>query len=147
MKKDHQKASKKVTLFFFQTQSLSIDKIIKNKGVLELVNSRYSGYKTSSEEFLYYLCITWPSLIMWFLSYSKNHICYFMQAHLRHKLFHFHLSLWIWEVWKGEKLQKLEYLENKKSFLDETKNIFHSFWRAIVWWKNKNLIKNSRHKL
>ena len=27
----------------------------------------------------------------------------------------------------GEKLQKCEYLESKKSFLDETKNIFHSF--------------------
>ena len=28
---------------------------------------------------------------------------------------------------KGKKLQKFEYLQNKKSFLDETKNIFHSF--------------------
>ena len=26
-----------------------------------------------------------------------------------------------------KKLQKLEYLKNEKSFLDETKNIFHSF--------------------
>ena len=25
------------------------------------------------------------------------------------------------------KIQKLEYLKNEKSFLDETKNIFHSF--------------------
>ena len=46
-----------------------------------------------------------------------------------------------------KKLQKIEYLENKKSFLVEIKNTFHSFWRAIFWWKNKNLIKNSRHKL
>ena len=34
--------------------------------------------------------------------------------------------------WQGEKegttkIQKLEYLENEKSFLDERKNIFHSF--------------------
>ena len=28
--------------------------------------------------------------------------------------------------WKTE-IQKFEYLENEKSFLDETKNIFHSF--------------------
>ena len=28
---------------------------------------------------------------------------------------------------EGKKLQKIEYLENKKSFLDEIKNIFHSF--------------------
>ena len=26
-----------------------------------------------------------------------------------------------------EKIQNCEYLENKKSFLDERKNIFHSF--------------------
>ena len=29
-------------------------------------------------------------------------------------------------------IQKIEYLENEKSFLDEMKNIFHSFWRAII---------------
>ena len=28
---------------------------------------------------------------------------------------------------EGKKLQIFEYLENKKSFLDELKNIFHSF--------------------
>ena len=28
---------------------------------------------------------------------------------------------------EGIKLQKLEYLKNEKSFLDEIKNIFHSF--------------------
>ena len=28
---------------------------------------------------------------------------------------------------EGKKLQKIEYLENEKSFLDEIKNIFHSF--------------------
>ena len=29
-------------------------------------------------------------------------------------------------------IQKSEYLENEKSFLDEIKNIFHSFQRAII---------------
>ena len=47
---------------------------------------------------------------------------------------------------EAKKLQKIEYLENEKSFLDEIKNTFHSFWRATFWWKNKNLIKNSGHK-
>ena len=28
---------------------------------------------------------------------------------------------------EGKKLQKIEYLENEKSFLDEINNIFHSF--------------------
>ena len=46
-----------------------------------------------------------------------------------------------------EKLQKFEYLKNEKSFSDEIKNTFHSYRRAIIWWKNKNLIKNSGHKL
>ena len=40
-----------------------------------------------------------------------------------------------------EKLQKIEYLKNEKSFLDEIENIFHSFWRAIARWKNTKLIK------
>ena len=38
---------------------------------------------------------------------------------------------------EGRKLQKFEYLKNKKSFLDEVKIIFHSFWRTIIWWKDK----------
>ena len=28
---------------------------------------------------------------------------------------------------KREKIQRFEYLENEKSFLDEIKNIFHNF--------------------
>ena len=42
------------------------------------------------------------------------------------------------------KIQEFEYLENEKSFLVEIKNIFHSFSRAIIWRKNKNLIKKQR---
>ena len=30
------------------------------------------------------------------------------------------------------KIQKFEYLENKKSFLDEIKNIFHKYFRATI---------------
>ena len=48
--------------------------------------------------------------------------------------------------WKA-KTQKIEYLENKKSFLDEIKNIFHRFLKGYRLVKNKNLRKNSRHKL
>ena len=90
----------------------------------------------------------WWHIIKWFLSYSKNCICKFMQDKSWHKLFQFHLSFWVWKVWKErEKIQKFEHLENEKSFFDEIKYIFHSFWRAIIWWKIKNLIKNSWHKL
>ena len=45
------------------------------------------------------------------------------------------------------KIQKLEYLENERSFLDEIENIFHIFWKGYHLMKNKNLIKNSRQKL
>ena len=44
---------------------------------------------------------------------------------------------------EGKKLQKLEYLENKKGFLGKIINAFHSFWK----WKNINLIKSSGQKL
>ena len=47
------KGYKKPTLFFFQIQSLLMDQAIKNKRTLELVTSHSSGYKTSSEKFLY----------------------------------------------------------------------------------------------
>ena len=52
-----------------------------------------------------------------------------MQANsLHHKLFHFHFSFGIRKAWKGrKKIQKFEYVENEKSFLDEMKNIFYSF--------------------
>ena len=42
-------------------------------------------------------------------------------------------------------LQKFEYLENEKSFLDEIKNIFQFLKGYMV--KNKNLGKNSGHKI
>ena len=38
-------------------------------------------------------------------------------------------------------IQKFDYLKNEKSFLDVIKSIVHIFWRTIIWWKNKNLIK------
>ena len=37
--------------------------------------------------------------------------------------------------------ETVDYLENEKSFFDKIKSICHSFWRATIWWKNKNLIK------
>ena len=123
------KSLKKV--FFFWTQFLLMDKVIKNKSGLELVPSCSPGHKTSSEKSLCYILSdkVWWCNIKQFLSYSKNYICKFMHvSSWDHKLFHFHFSFWILKVQKGrEKLQNFEYLENKKSFLDEIKNIFHSF--------------------
>ena len=44
-------------------------------------------------------------------------------------------------------IQKFEYLEKENRFLDEMENIFQSYGRAIIWEKNRNLIKNSGQKL
>ena len=30
-------------------------------------------------------------------------------------------------------IQKLEYLEKEKSFLDEIKSIYHNYLRGIIW--------------
>ena len=66
---------------------------------------------------------------MQFLSYSKNYICKFMQAN--YDIINYSTFVCPFESGKcgkeGKKLQKFEYLENEKSFLDEIKNIFHSF--------------------
>ena len=40
---------------------------------------------------------------------------------------------------EGKKLQKLEYLENEKSFSNEIKNIFHDF----LFIKNKKVVDTS----
>ena len=148
------KSLKKVNIyFFFWTQSLLMDKVIQIKKGLELVTSCSLGYKTSTEKFLYLLCIMWQSLMMYYEAVfellQKLHLEIYGSQFMTHKLFHFHLSFWIWNIWrkKTEKFLKIEYVENEKSFLDEIKNIFYSFWRAIIWQKNKILIKNSRHKL
>ena len=50
---------------------------------------------------MYYI----PDQVWWcniksFLSYSKNYICYFMQANSWRKLLYFCLSFWVWKVWK-----------------------------------------------
>ena len=42
-----------------------------------------------------------------------------------------------WEKKGKTEIQKFEYLENEKSFLEELKSIFQKrFWRAMIWWKN-----------
>ena len=139
--------------FFLQTQSLLMKKVVKNKKDLELLTLALQVTKQVHKNlFISYNAIlsdqVWCN-IKQVLSYSKNSICKFMQANSWHrKLFHFHLSFKSEKCRReGKKLQKIEGLEDEKSFLDGTKNIFHSFWRAIIWWKNKNVIKNSRHKL
>ena len=129
-------------------------KTIKSKRVLELVTSPSLGYKQVQKNvFISYIYITWPSLMVLFIwsgflfipKITPSNLCKPMHD------INYSTSIGCFESRKSEKeegkIQKFEYLENEKSFLDDIKNIFHSFWRAIIWWKIKNLIKNSKHKL
>ena len=34
---------------------------------------------------------------------------------------------------RKSEIQKFEYLENEKNFLDEAKNIFHNYLKAIIY--------------
>ena len=53
LKEDYQKTIKSY-FFSFEPSLFSVDKIMKYKRDLELVTSRFSGYKTSSEKSLYW---------------------------------------------------------------------------------------------
>ena len=44
-------------------------------------------------------------------------------------------------------MQKFEYLGDEKSCLDEVKCIFHSFLRAIIWWKKRKVAETSFKKV
>ena len=154
MKEDYQKALKKLISFFLSNPvPFNGQSYLKQKGsrtsdqsLFRLQNVQKKVQKNSFISYILSEQVWWDNMKRFF-SYFKNRICKFMQANSWHlKLCQFRLSFWVWRVWKGRG-KKCEYLQYKKSFLDEIKNIFHSFWRAIIWWKNKKLIKNSGHKL
>ena len=143
MKEDYQRALKKSTLHFLSNPvPFNGQGYQKQNGPGTIDQSLFRLQNKFSISYVLSGQIWWYN-IKRFLSYSKNYICKFMQTNSWHHKFS--ASICPFESGKcgkkGEKLYKLEYLENQKSFLDEIKNIFHSFWMAIIWWKNKNLIK------
>ena len=79
-----------------------------------------------------------PFLILYQSTTFQRHNLFLSQDIKQNVLLSSYLASW-WQGKKGEKtkIQKFEYLENEKSFFDEIKNIFHSFWRTIFWWKIK----------
>ena len=125
-----------------------MDKAVKSKKSQELLTSLSSGYKASSEEFLISCVLSdqvWWCNIKLFLSYSK-----ITSANLCkpiHDIIKYSTSIYPFESGKcgkkGEKIHKSDYLKIKKSFLDEIKSRFHSFWRAIIWPKNSGQALNS----
>ena len=151
--------------FIFLSNPVSFNRhsyqIIKNKRALELVTNCSSGYKTSSQIFLYYvlyiiiliICLiiffislffiiilsdqVWWYNIKWFFSYSKNYTCKFLQVNSWHKLFHFHLSFWfckvgkITQIWISSEWKEL-CRWNKKTFFI----VFEGLWfiKKIKIW-------------
>ena len=133
------KIFKKLPWFFFLwTHFLFMGKAMKNRKGLKLVTNLPSGCKTHLERsFFSYLSprqFSWFNT-NWFLSYSKNYICYFMQANSqRHNYSSFIWNFEFENYGKGEKkIQKLKNLGKEKSYLDEIKRIFHNFWNAFFW--------------
>ena len=135
MKKDYEKALKNVALVLlsnlvpFNRQSYQ-----KQKGS---ETSRSLGYKTTSKIFLYLLYIIWPSLMMQckivFELFQNLHLQIYASQFMNHKLFHFHLSLWIWKVWKGrKKITKSWISRERNKFFNWNKKHFYSFSRAII---------------
>ena len=130
-----------------------MDKVIKNKRGLELVTVALQVTKQVHKNFFISYTLSdqvWWCNIKWFFLVIRK----ITSANLSkpiHDIINYSPSICPFESGKcgkeGEKLQNFEYLKNKKSFLDEIKNIFHSSWRDNIWWKNKNFIRNSRHKL
>ena len=152
MKEDYQKAFKKLTLFFlsnpvpFNGQNYQKQKgpgtsdqtLLKLRNKVRKIPLLVTYYLTTFDDVIwggYWVIpkITYANLckpIHDIINYSVF-ICPF-ESRERGK--------------EGKKLQKFEYLENEMSFFNEIKNIYN-FWRAIIWWKNKNLIKNNGHKV
>ena len=54
---------------------------------------------------------------------------------------------WLTGKNRGRQKTKIWIFQDQKELFRWNKNILYSFWRAIIWWKNKHLIKKSRHKL
>ena len=71
-----------------------------------------------------------------FSSYLDSSWCHVISSWYSWFIFDEALKQWLTERKKEGKMEiKIhKYLENEESFLGEIKNIFHSFWRAIIWW-------------
>ena len=112
MKEEYQKALKKLTLFFlsrpvpFNSKSYQKQKgpWTSDQSLFRLQNKFRKILLLAIYFFISYILSDqlWWYNIKRFLSYSKTYICKFMHAiSWHHKLFYFHLSFWIWKVWKG----------------------------------------------
>ena len=133
MKENYQKASKKLTLFFlsnpvpFNGQSYQKQKgpgtsnqsLFRLQSKVRKIPLLVIHYLTKFDDIILSSFRVIPKI-------TSANLCKAI-----HDIINYYTSIWPSEFGKcgkeGKKLQKFEYLENEQSFLDETKNIFHSF--------------------
>ena len=138
MKEDYQKALKKVTSFF-----------LPNPVLFNTQNYQKQKGPGTSDQPLFRLQNKFrkiPLLVMYYLTKFDNviysgfwvilkiiQICKFMQDNFwHHKLFHFHLSFWIWKVSKRrEKITKIWISWERKKIFRWNKKHFSQFLKVF----------------
>ena len=74
-----------------------------------------------------YVANIWPSFMMYIMYISfwwvipeikSENLCIQVNS-WHHKLFHFHLSLWIWKVWKGTKRITKTWISRERKELED----------------------------
>ena len=133
MKEDYQKASKKLTIFFllspvpFNRQSYQKQKgpgtsnqsLFRLQNKLRKIPLLVMYYLTKFDDIIFSSFRVIPKI-------TSANLC-----NPIHDIINDSTSIWPFEFGKcgkeRKKLQTFEYLENEKSFLDDIKNIFHSF--------------------
>ena len=133
MKEDYQKALKKVTSFFLSNPvPFNRQKYQKQKGPVTSDQSLFrlrNKFRKIPLLVMHYL----TKFGFWFLlKITSANLC-----KPNYDIINYSTSICPFESGKcgkeEKKLQKSEYPQNEKSFLDEIKSIFHSFWRPIIW--------------
>ena len=139
MKEDYQKALKRLTLFFlpnpvpFNRRSYQKQKRPGTRGQspfklwnqFRKILSLVIYYQTKFNDVIQSIFWVFPKI-------TSANLCKPV-----HDVINCSTSIWpsVSGRWgkEGRKLQNFEYLKNEKSFLDEIRNTFHSFWRTIIW--------------
>ena len=149
MKEDYQKPFKNPTSFFLPNPVPFNGQNYQKKGAWNKCPIALQVTKQfQKNSFISYIL---SDQVWWFnikrlLSYFQNCICKFMQANSWHyKLFHFHLSFFIWKVWKGrEKFTKVWISRERKELFWWNKKHFSKFWKGCHLVEKQKFDKKKR---
>ena len=131
LKGDYQKPLKKLTFFSFWTQSHLMNKVIKNKRGQKVVTSRFSGYETRSQKFLYYVFSdqVWWCNMKRFFSYSKNYTCKPIHDIINYSTFICPFASGKWRN-EQEKLRKIWISRERENLFRWNKKHFSQFLKG-----------------